>query len=549
MSQQTFALPYHHPFAADNQYKKSVAYFSMEFAVDQALKIYSGGLGFLAGSHMRSVYALKQNLIGIGMLWKYGYYDQGRQKDGSMEPEFREKMYSYLVDTQIRFQIPMMGKNVWVAAYYLDPETFGSAPLFLLTTDTDGNDESTRAISYSLYDSDVTYKVAQCMVLGIGGARLLEALQYEPEVYHLNEAHAVSALFHLYKKYKKPAEVQKRVVFTTHTPEEAGNEKHDIRFLDQLGFFSGVDLETVRKISGIGDDVFNHSLAALRLSHKANGVSKLHGEVSRKMWKSHPKIAPIGHITNAQNNAYWVDPVLEKARLEKDIDAIVARKKELKRTLFKTVADQSGKLFDPDVLTIVWARRFAAYKRPDMLVWDLERFKKIMENAKQPVQVIWAGKPYPKDEGAIATFNHLFYLSHLFPNMAVLTGYELALSKLLKDGADIWLNTPVVTREASGTSGMTAAMNAALNLSTFDGWICEFAKDGHNAFLLPVAQGEDINKQDCDNLLKSLESTVIPTYYNAPKKWQKMILNSMNDVSEPFNSDRMAREYYELLYS
>ncbi|MET7256147.1 alpha-glucan family phosphorylase [Dyadobacter fermentans] len=549
MSQQTFALPYHHPFAADNQYKKSVAYFSMEFAVDQALKIYSGGLGFLAGSHMRSVYALKQNLIGIGMLWKYGYYDQGRQKDGSMEPEFREKMYSYLVDTQIRFQIPMMGKNVWVAAYYLDPETFGSAPLFLLTTDTDGNDESTRAISYSLYDSDVTYKVAQCMVLGIGGARLLEALQYEPEVYHLNEAHAVSALFHLYKKYKKPAEVQKRVVFTTHTPEEAGNEKHDIRFLDQLGFFSGVDLETVRKISGIGDDVFNHSLAALRLSHKANGVSKLHGEVSRKMWKSHPKIAPIGHITNAQNNAYWVDPVLEKARLEKDIDAIVARKKELKRTLFKTVADQSGKLFDPDVLTIVWARRFAAYKRPDMLVWDLERFKKIMENAKQPVQVIWAGKPYPKDEGAIATFNHLFYLSHLFPNMAVLTGYELALSKLLKDGADIWLNTPVVTREASGTSGMTAAMNAALNLSTFDGWICEFAKDGHNAFLLPVAQGEDINKQDCDNLLKSLESTVIPTYYNAPKRWQKMILNSMNDVSEPFNSDRMAREYYELLYS
>lgn len=548
MSQQTFALPFRHPFAADNQYKKSVAYFSMEFAVDQALKIYSGGLGFLAGSHMRSVYALKQNLIGIGMLWKYGYYDQGRQKDGSMEPEFREKMYSYLVDTQIRFQIPMMGKNVWVAAYYLDPETFGSAPLFLLTTDTDGNDESTRAISYSLYDSDVTYKVAQCMVLGIGGARLLEALQYEPEVYHLNEAHAVSALFHLYKKYKKPAEVQKRVVFTTHTPEEAGNEKHDIHFLDQLGFFSGLDLGTVRKISGIGDDVFNHSLAALRLSRKANGVSKLHGEVSRKMWKSHPKIAPIGHITNAQNNAYWVDPVLEKARLGKDIDAIVARKKELKRTLFKTVADQSGKLFDPDVLTIVWARRFAAYKRPDMLVWDLERFKKIMENAKQPVQVIWAGKPYPKDEGAIATFNHLFYLSHLFPNMAVLTGYELALSKLLKDGADIWLNTPVVTREASGTSGMTAAMNAALNLSTFDGWICEFAKDGHNAFLLPVAQGEDINKQDCDNLMKSLESTVIPTYYNAPKKWQKMILNSMNDVSEPFNSDRMAGEYYELLY-
>lgn len=548
MSLHTFSVPYQHPFTPDLKYQKSVAYFSMEFAVDQALKIYSGGLGFLAGSHMRSVFALNQNLIGIGMLWKYGYYDQGRKKDGSMEPEFREKMYSFLTDTNIRFQIPIMGKKVWVAAYYLPPDVFQSAPLFLLTTDTDGNDAETRAISYSLYDADVTYKVAQCMVLGIGGARLLEELQYEPEVYHFNEAHAVSAIFHLYKKYKKVSEVKKRVVFTTHTPEEAGNEKHEIHFLENLGFFSGLNLETVRKISGTKDNIFNHSLAALSLSRKANAVSKLHGEVSRSMWKSHPKIAPIDHITNAQNNTYWIDKQLEEARLSQDLEKISARKKELKSLLFKTVADQCGKIFDPNVLTIVWARRFAAYKRPDMLAWDSERFKKIMNNTDQPVQVIWAGKPYPKDEGAINTFNHLFYLSHLYPNMAVLTGYELALSKLLKDGSDIWLNTPVVTREASGTSGMTAAMNASLNLSTYDGWICEFAKDGENAFILPVAEGEDINKQDCDNLLEKLESTVIPTYYTNQAKWKEMILNSMNDVNGDFNSDRMAREYYEKLY-
>ncbi|MCF0063890.1 alpha-glucan family phosphorylase [Dyadobacter chenwenxiniae] len=548
MSQQTFSLPYKHPIVPDKKYQKSVVYFSMEFAVDQALKIYSGGLGFLAGSHMRSVYALKQNLIGVGMLWKYGYYDQGRKKDGSMQPEFREKMYSFLVDTKIRFQIPVMGQNVWVAAYYLPPDVFQSAPLFLLTTDTDGNDETTRAISYSLYDADVTYKVAQCMVLGIGGARLLEELSYEPDVYHFNEAHAVSAIFHLFKKYKKVPEVKKRVVFTTHTPEEAGNEKHDIHFLQKLGFFSGLDLGTVRKISGIKDDIFNHSLAALSLSRKANGVSKLHGEVSRHMWQSHPKIAEIDHITNAQNNAYWVDSELEKARIAKDSGRIAERKKELKKILFKTVADQCGKIFDPNVLTVVWARRFAAYKRPDMLIWDMERFRKMMENKEQPIQVIWAGKPYPKDEGAVNTFNHLFYQSHHFPNMAVLTGYELALSKLLKDGSDVWLNTPVVTREASGTSGMTAAMNASLNLSTFDGWICEFSKDGENSFLLPVAEGDDINKQDCDNLMQKLESTVIPTYYANPQKWQEMVLNSMNDVSVEFNSDRMAREYYEKLY-
>ena len=548
MPEQNFPLPYKHPFSPDKKYKKSVAYFSMEFAVDQALKIYSGGLGFLAGSHMRSVYGLNQNLIGIGMLWKYGYYDQGRKADGSMQPEFHEKMYHFLQYTGIRFQIPMLGKQVWVAAYYLPPDVFQSAPLFLLTTDTDGNDVATRAINYSLYDADVTMKVAQCMVLGIGGAKLLEELQYEPEVYHFNEAHAISAIFPLFKKYGKVTEVKKRVVFTTHTPEEAGNEKHGMQFLEGLGFFSGLPLETVRKISGNKGDIFNHSLAALSLSRKANGVSKLHGEVSRHMWQSYPKIAPIDHITNAQNKAYWVDQTLEEARVKSDVEAIAERKKELKKVLFKTVADQCGKLFDPNVLTIVWARRFAAYKRPDMLVWDLERFKKIMENKDQPIQVIWAGKPYPKDEGAINTFNHLFYLGHLFPNMAVLTGYELALSKLTKDGSDVWLNTPVVTREASGTSGMTAAMNASLNLSTYDGWICEFSIDGDNSFLLPVAEGDDINKQDCDNLLDKLENEVIPMYYEDQKKWKQMVLKSMNDVSTEFDSDRMAREYYEKLY-
>jgi starch phosphorylase len=548
MPQSSFALPYKHPLKADKKYKKSVAYFSMEFAIDQSLKIYSGGLGFLAGSHMRSVYALKQNLIGIGMLWKYGYYDQDRRMDGSMEPQFREKIYHFLQDTGIRFQIPILGKQVWVAAYYLPPDVFQSAPLFLLTTDTDGNDPQARAISHSLYDADATMKVAQCMVLGIGGARLLEELQYEPEVYHLNEAHAVSALFQLYKKFGAVESLKKKVVFTTHTPEEAGNEKHNIQFLEGLGFFSGLSLDEVRTISGNAGDVFNHSLAALSMSRKANGVSKLHGEVSRNMWKSFSGIAEIGHITNAQNKTYWVDKILEEARLNKDISKISVRKKELKKVLFQTVADQCGKLFDPEVLTIVWARRFAAYKRPDMLVWDMELFTKILKNTSRPVQIIWAGKPYPKDEGAINTFNHLYYLSHHFSNVAVLTGYELALSKLLKGGSDIWLNTPVVTREASGTSGMTAAMNASLNLSTFDGWICEFARDGENSFILSVAKGDDINKQDSQNLLTTLEKTVIPTYYQNQAKWGEMVLNSMNDVSEEFNSDRMAREYYEKLY-
>ena len=520
----------------------------MEFAIDQALKTYSGGLGFLAGSHVRSAFENKQNLIGIGMLWKMGYYDQVRAADNSMDCQFREKMYSFLQDTNLRFQIDIDGQAVWVAAYFLPPQVFGTVPMFFLTTDTDGNDTEARQLSYHLYDASNTTKIAQCMILGIGGAKLLDALDYQPEVYHLNEAHAVSAAFYLYQKLQNTEAVKQQMVFTTHTPEEAGNEKHDINLLNRMGFFAGVPLTEVRTITGTPDNTFNHSLAALRLSRKANGVSALHGEVSRKMWGGFSGICEITHVTNAQNKNYWVDADLEKARLKADLKTIGKRKKELKKPLFDVVADQAGKIFDPNVFTIVWARRFASYKRPDLLTHNQARFDRLMKNSTYPIQFIWAGKPYPKDDGAINTFNRLFYLSHLYPNMAVLTGHELALSKLLKDGSDGWLNTPIVTREASGTSGMTAAMNASVNISTFDGWICEFAKNNENAFIVPVAPDANRDGVDIDNLFTQLEEVILPMYYDRPADWQKLVLQSMNDVDAFFTSDRMVQEYYEKLY-
>lgn len=539
-----------HPYSFAPKFKKSAVYFSMEFAIDQALKTYSGGLGFLAGSHMRSAYQTKQNLVGISILWKFGYYDQVRNTDNSMAVQFREKMYSFLKDTGVRFQINIQNRAVWVATYFLPPTTFGTVPMFFMTTDTDGNDTWARSLSYHLYDSDVTIKVAQCMLLGIGGTTFLEQINYEPEVYHFNEAHAVSGAFHLYKKFGKVEELKKRLVFTTHTPEEAGNEKHDINLLESLNFFDGVPMNEVRKITGITDHVFNHSLVALRLSRKANAVSKLHGEVSRQMWSGYSGICEITHVTNAQNNLYWADGILEQARKKSDIETIAARKKELKSVLFKTVADQAGKLFDPNVLTIIWARRFAGYKRPELLTRDRERFARLMNNKKYPIQFIWAGKPYPFDGGAINTFNQLYYLSHLFPNMAVLTGHELNLSKLIKDGSDVWLNTPIVTREASGTSGMTAAMNASLNFSTFDGWVCEFANES-NSFIVPEAPHSpewERDNTDISNMLDMLENKILPTYYDRPADWQKMVLQSMNDVNAFFDSDRMAAEYYEKVY-
>ncbi len=552
MTRSQLPPAFRHPYSFNPAYKKSVAYFSMEFAIDQALKTYSGGLGFLAGSHMRSAFDEQQNLIGIGVLWKYGYYDQGRGTDNAMAVQFREKMYSFLQDTGVRFTIILFGRPVWVQAFYLDPKHFNTVPMFFLTTDVDGNDTEARSVSYRLYDADSALKVAQCMLLGLGGAKFLDQINYRPEVYHLNEAHAVSAAFHLYQTLGSVGAVREQMVFTTHTPEEAGNEKHDIGFLQKLGFFGGLSLDKVREITGMQDSIFNHSLAALRLSRKANGVSKLHGDVSRRMWGHYPDICEITHVTNAQNHIYWTDNQIEAARIAGDAPAIATRKKAMKAPLFNIVADQVGKLFDPTVLTLVWARRFAAYKRPDLITHDGERFRRLMNNRDYPLQVIWAGKPYPFDEGAVRTFNHLYYLSHLYPRMAVLTGHELALSKALKDGADLWLNTPIVPREASGTSGMTAAMNGAINISTNDGWICEFEKTSgpnQNAFIVPEAQKTGSpDHHDRDHLFRLLEEDVLPMYYERPNEWQALQLRSMNDVNAYFTSARMAREYYEKVY-
>ncbi|HEX4850854.1 MAG TPA: glycogen/starch/alpha-glucan phosphorylase, partial [Puia sp.] len=340
--------------------------------------------------------------------------------------------------------------------------------------------------THRLYDANVATKVAQFIMLGVGGAKLVDELGFNPDLYHLNEAHGISSAFYLYQKYNKNLEeVKKRMVFTTHTPEEAGNEKHDIYLCNKMSYFCGLSLDETRKITGIEDDAFNHSLAALRLAHLANGVSQLHGQVSRTMWSKYNNICPIISITNAQNWRYWADKELYKKKESGDDYWWDDRKKYLKKRAFELVADQTGKVFDQNVFTIVWARRFAGYKRSEFLTRDIARFNKLTSSTKYPVQIIWAGKPYPMDYPAINEFNHLVHLSKNYKNVAVMIGYELTLSKRLKQAADCWLNNPRVPREASGTSGMTAAMNGAVNFSTDDGWIPEFINHGNNGFVVP----------------------------------------------------------------
>ncbi len=540
------------PYSFDKKYSKPVAYFSMEFAVDQPLKIYSGGLGFLAGSHLRSAYELKQNLIGIGILWKKGYYDQERNQDQTLKASFRDKDYSFLTDTGIVFPITIHGAKVFVKAYLLKPEVFNSAPLFLLSTDIQENDFLSQTISHRLYDPNETTRIAQSILLGAGGAKLLDVLNRRTEIYHMNEGHALPLCFYLLDKYKDINEVKKRVVFTTHTPEKAGNEEHSIPLLNSMSFFNGLTPQQVADYVYPENGVLNYTLTALRLAKVANGVSQLHGEVSRKMWGDYKGICEIKAITNAQNRTYWKDDVLDKALAEKNMDALAGRKKELKKKLFRVVANQTGKLFDENVLTIVWARRFAAYKRANLLLSDVQRFLKIAQNKEFPIQIIWAGKPYPEDYNSINLFNEIYWKTKELPNCTVVTGYELWLSGHLKKGSDIWLNNPKLYHEASGTSGMTAAMNGSVNVSIPDGWVPEFAKHGKNSFIITPAEDslspEAKDKIEAQHLLDLLENEIIPMYYNKSSNWMKVVKASMEDVLPFFDSNRMANEYYEELY-
>jgi len=319
-----------------------------------------------------------------------------------------------------------------------------------------------------------------------------------------------------------------------------------------MSFFNGLTVKQVEDYVTPENGRLNYTLTALRLAKRANGVSQLHGEVARKMWGTYSGICEIDAITNAQNKNYWMDPDLEKTFDKGDDKALMARKKELKYKLFRVVANQTGKLFNPDIFTIVWARRFASYKRANLLLSDFERFLKIINSEKYPVQIIWAGKPYPEDYAAINIFNEIYWKTKDIPNCTVLTGYELWLSGHLKKGSDMWLNNPRLYHEASGTSGMTAAMNASVNLSIPDGWVPEFAKHGKNSFLIETANDslppEEKDKFEAKKLYEVLENEIIPMYYDSPSNWTKIVKTSMKEVLPYFDSSRMADEYYEKMY-
>ena len=546
-------LPFSHPYPINPLYQKKVAYFCMEFGIHQALKTYSGGLGFLAGSQLRSAFELQQNLIGIGILWKYGYYDQVRKPDQTMYVLFQEKVYGFLEKTDIRLTIKVSGHEVNVAVFYLPPSTFGVAPIFFLSTDVPENDYLSKTICHKLYDSNPETKAASAILLGDGGAKLLDLLGWQPDVYHLNESNALPLAFHLYQRFKSVTEVKKRMVFTNHTPEGGGNEKSNVSFLEKLGFFVGLEIDEVKRIAHIDGIEMDHTITALRMSGKANAVSEMHLKNSLSVWEKYNTDCNLMSITNAQSFTFWADKFMYKCLNKGDDTKLVQRKKEGKKQLFEEIADQSGEMYDENIITIVFAKRFGGYKRPELLLHNLERFERLVSNKKYPVQIVWAGKPYPMDFTSIAVFDKIVNICKTYPNCSILVGYEMKLSKLLKLGADVWLNTPRITHEASGTSGMSAAMNGAVNLSIPDGWFPEFVKDGINGFSISAANpslpDHELDDADANSLYDILEKTVIPMYYDNPAGWLDIVKNGMKDIIPQFDSIRLAKEYYEKLYN
>ncbi|MBX2861892.1 MAG: alpha-glucan family phosphorylase [Vampirovibrio sp.] len=523
------------------------AYFCMEMAIDQSLYTYSGGLGYLAGSHMLSAGYLKLPLVGVTILWKNGYGFQEIDENEQVKIVYREQSYPFLKDTGIVVDVTIFGETVKVKGLLLEPETFGTAPVYLLTTDIPENNEYHRGLTNVLYDGDQKIRIAQEVILGIGGMRVLKAAGVDVDLVHMNEGHALPAAFEMLSDFGGDLnEVRERLVFTTHTPVAAGNETHPVHLLAEGGFFADTD---VHRAVELGGEEFCLTVAALRMSRDANGVSQLHGQVANNMWNWVHGRCHIRAITNAVNTRYWQDPRMVGASND---DELRSAKRQMKQELLDVVREQTGKELNPDVLTVVWARRFTEYKRAGLIFEDKERILKLLEGNK--IQLIYAGKFHPDDTSGRDIFNTVIQYAKEMPNLAILTNYDLALSAKLKRGADVWLNTPRRPMEASGTSGMGANMNGAIHCSTFDGWAVEGTYNGLNGFIINESEGEDYlpveerRKRDYESLMEILESHIIPTYYEDPATWCQLMRHAMQTTTSYFNSDRMVIDYLIQLY-
>lgn len=602
-----------------------IAYFSMEYGVHEALPGYSGGLGVLSGDHLKGASDLGVPLVAVGLLYRMGYFNQTIDADGLQQHTYPHYDFTRLplrpiaggTGREVVLRVPFPGREVaakvWLAQV-------GRVPLLLLDTDIAQNDPSDRPISSILYVRGREMRMAQEMVLGVGGVRALDELGIEPRVWHLNEGH--SAFLQLERMsiaaQKESLDlpgaidaVKSSTVFTTHTPVPAGNEVFDrdlvAKYLGPWTDRLGGDQEKILALGsadthGGAHQPFNMTALAIRTSRSINGVSKLHGEVSNDLWRqlfpdAGPKDHPVSSVTNGVHVTTWLgmdllelfnrylgsgwqesglaswDPEKIAKIPDEDIwSAHLMQKRRLARFVRRSLLHQFTRhghgpdelreleaWLNEDYFTIGFARRFATYKRADLLFRDMHRLRHLVAHADRPVQILLAGKAHPADRPGQQLIQHIFQISRepdFRGRVIFLENYDMRVGRALVQGVDLWMNTPVRPMEASGTSGQKAAMNGALNFSVLDGWWPE-AYDGENGWTIGEAKDyTDRDVQDRDDslsLYRTLEEEILPLYYDRdeeglPHEWVRRMKQSMMSITWQFSAARMVRDYAEQIY-
>ena len=589
---------------------KTVAYFSAEFGMHESLPLYSGGLGILAGDHLKAASDLGTPLVAVGLAYRYGYFHQHIGLDGRQREDYRRSTFSMLPMAQ---QCDDTGEPIIIALDYpgrsLSAQIWkiqvGRVPLYLLDTDIDGNDDEDRAITSHLYGGTEDTRVRQEILLGVGGLRALSAVGIEPDVCHLNEGHSAFLAIEQVRRRvcddgldfaTACASARARNVFTTHTPVPAGNDvfqrDHVGEYLRPYAEAMGVDLAELINL-GLGDpeddrELFGMTILALRLARFANGVSELHGEVARDMWRflwpdSNLDSVPIEHVTNGVHLPTWIAGELDEMYCEHlgndpvtlPHDIFWAEHERRRGHLVQMVRERMirqarrenasaeeeatvAKILDPRALTIGFARRFAPYKRATLMFRDAERLATMLNSTDRPVQVIIAGKAHPRNEPGKDLMQEIWNISRepRFRQRVVLVeNYDIDLGRHLVQGVDIWLNTPRRPMEASGTSGMKAAANGALNLSVLDGWWCEGYEENNGWAIGANRNYRDHEKQDAEDaesLYSLLEQEIVPLFYERgngrPEEWIKRMIEAVEAVVPQFSTARMVDEYTDRFY-
>ncbi len=603
---------------------KSLGYFSMEFGLHESLPIYAGGLGVLAGDHLKEASDLGLPLVGVGLLYTNGYFSQRLTEDGwqemrTFEVDVKEAPISQVLDEQkkpLLVSIILPGRRLYARVWEV---RVGRVPLYLLDSNVEQNEFKDRALTSRLYNSDPDVRISQYLLQGVGGIRALRAMGYAPDAWHLNEGHSAFLGLELAREQVaaggtfEAARTQLRAsnIFTTHTPVPAGNDEFSLWQIDKYfaGWWTELGLTREEFISLAGNTqewgpTFSMPILAMRFSEYVNGVSELHGQVSRKMW--HKSLwadkpveeVPITHVTNGIHTGTWLarrmrglfDRYLGPDWMENADDPLMwdyiesipdrelwVVRRHLKRKMAYYIRERArkrwinggfhpvqviaeGVLLDPYALTIGFARRFAPYKRADLILSDLDRLLKLLNVPNQPVQIIFAGKSHPDHEQGKRLIQEVYRTVKLAENggrLVFLENYDMNIARYLVQGVDVWMNTPRRPNEASGTSGMKAALNGVLNFSILDGWWREGFNSKNGWAIGNDHEFTDTNAQDkydADSLYDTLEKEIIPLYYKQrssdglPGDWIARVKECIRTLGPAFSTRRMVKEYAERMY-